>query len=408
MKKLILATVLFTAQAGASELLAFKEAHLLIEDILYDDLDSKSRANAQLAKPSTNAQSAEKVSCDTSYVTQDGAAITVLSGGNTRSNIQCAVDLAKANNVRLITMPNREYNPSGAIEINDWTGEIQGRSKRDTVVTGEQNDSVFVIQGGNVKVARMTIEADVGIAVGPPSDSVDNCESGTTFVEIDRVNFYIDSAGVGAVGDVEDNCTSKLLGKMTINRSEFESVNDEIVYVLADNLGGGFQLTVTNNVFNTPETGFGIAVLDSYVLGNIGFNEFVGGTASIYVLNTQAVKGSSSYNITDNRVSYDNRDYRGYMYFETLNEAPANSYASGNTLSNVYMFGTPASGLTVVGNRMNGPSNLYAVEVSGSTTIVADNANFTGINISQTNGSVVNQPGSVINDENNTNILKSR
>jgi hypothetical protein len=262
-----------------------------------------------------------------------GAAVAVNGGtievasvqGDDSGNIQCALNAAADGGYGTVFLTSPRYEIGDYIFVDEFTGELRGVSKANTLVqvqdgylacNANETGVLEFSNGSGVVVRNMTIE--VGSPCVSSSDAVvisfisdpDNCAQRTTFGNVDRV--VIRGQGVNASDFVYGvaafraiNCDSSLLGTLKVNRSDFETLD----FGVYSQIVGSGQVDINFNTF--ARVGVPIntvnAAQSTTILGNtIDFNDEDGydgdifGRRGILLISTAGSPASNSTTIKNN------------------------------------------------------------------------------------------------------------
>ena len=324
-------------------------------------------------------------------------------------NLQCAINTAQRNDIRLVQIKGNRDNDqyfmvNQPIVVEGWTGEIQGVNMDKTLLIGQSEGPVFEVINSNLKISRMEIRGEMGIAMRPRQSRINSCQNDVSFLNVDRVS--IESAyGVTDVGVAEDGCDSLLLGQLTVNRSEFDSGE---VGVFVANAGAGFQLNSTFNYFYAdPErraVQSGLVAIHSSVTANVSGNEFAFGEWSVYMgSDLENERPRSSWSITKNKVLSTSKDKLAAIGVYEENTVSVD--ISSNNLSHVFA-DSFWNNISIINNNFSkSRSEYWDVSIDGATATVTANNRLDSIRLYGTFDSTVNQPGVRTQYQYNENLL---
>jgi hypothetical protein len=234
---------------------------------------------------------AQELSCDAGFVTLSRGTIEVSpTGVDDTGNIQCALDVAKANGVPLVRLSDGDFNVSN-VQIMDFNGVLEGRSRGKTIVNviPQSWDCQAIVEGGRVPAAFKFVNGKaqvrtMSIAVDDPcgtaadfnvavlvhftgEDALSGCDAGVVHGVVDRIDFLMvqrsdDTAvvatGVSAEGWIDIfSCRQIQFGTFKLNRSRVEG----------------------------PFSGGLVTGLRASAQVDVNFNEFVNTQTAIYIRN---------------------------------------------------------------------------------------------------------------------------
>ena len=218
------------------------------------------------------------------------------SGQDDSTNIQCALEAAKALGLPTVRLMADTYNIS-EISVTDFRGTLEGAGMANTIVNlidgsrtcsqpGERKSFPAAIKfiGGEPRLRYMSVYANklciqsgvfsiIHITAATKNDG--GCsDRGIVFATIDRVwlkgpdNLAARAITVGPEGSSILSCRDKLLGSFKINRSHIESVSTGLDMWM----NGGASVQVTYNTFSGSRTA--VRLYNSNVDAFIAHNEF--------------------------------------------------------------------------------------------------------------------------------------
>jgi len=210
---------------------------------------------ALVASGFTPALPAQDLACDPGAVALKGAEIRVSPGGQDTANLQCALDEATRLGVQKVKLDPGTFTLDAVVSARDFQGQVEGTTRASTIVEA-RGQGAFRFEVGAPSVKFMTIRLTNpggAVAVEFSSDASD-CSRRTIFAEVDRVNFEAtqgtSARTAGVIAVAADGCGAsdqRLLGKLTVNRSDFAAVWDGVATAMT----GGAVVTVSFNEFET-------------------------------------------------------------------------------------------------------------------------------------------------------------
>ena len=295
-----------------------------------------------------------------------------------------------------------------SVLIEGWDGEIRGQGNTGmlspkpeyTAVHYNSGTSIpaFEVTSGRVMLSRFYVNSwdddGIGIGVRAPQEKINTCDNSTAFLTLDRMRVRGLRVGVAVLAGFGDCDDAKILGQLTVNRSDISDYSD--YGITTYRVASGFQLNLTYNSFDGNSGGFAhIFAPESNVIANVVGNTMPNDV--VFGIATDSLGNApSAWNIASNK---------GYFAAAFAGADPMSVYLANNQLAFVGgYFDTQRPTITVTGNRFNDYLS-FQIENQSATATIADNANVEKLALVSTNGSTVNQPSAELVDIDNTNLM---